>query len=147
GLSDVIDRQIGSVQVPKRLSPNEGIKHSRRNGLRMSLIFGLIGGLSGGLIGGLIFGLSGGLIFGLSVGLIFGFYKYGGMIPIQHYTLRCLLARTGILPFPFRDRRLIAFLDAMHERILLRRVGGGWIFIHRSLVEYFASLSVVRRKS
>jgi hypothetical protein len=31
-------------------------------------------------------------------------------------------------------------MDAMAERILLRRVGGGWEFIHRYLLEYFASL-------
>jgi hypothetical protein len=29
----------------------------------------------------------------------------------------------------------------MIDRLLLRRVGGGYIFIHRTLMEYFASLS------
>ncbi len=32
------------------------------------------------------------------------------------------------------------FLDYAAERILLRKVGGGYIFIHRLLMEYFASL-------
>jgi hypothetical protein len=31
-------------------------------------------------------------------------------------------------------------MDAMKDRILLRRVGGGWVFIHRTLLDYFASL-------
>jgi hypothetical protein len=32
------------------------------------------------------------------------------------------------------------FLDYATERILLRRVGGGYVFVHRLLQEYFASL-------
>lgn len=28
----------------------------------------------------------------------------------------------------------------MADRIFLRRVGGGWVFIHRTLLDYFASL-------
>ena len=41
----------------------------------------------------------------------------------------------------FSDKKLIAFLDAMADRLILRRVGGGWIFIHRTLLEYFAELT------
>jgi hypothetical protein len=32
------------------------------------------------------------------------------------------------------------FLDYAAEQILLRKVGGGYIFVHRLLLEYFASL-------
>jgi hypothetical protein len=32
------------------------------------------------------------------------------------------------------------FLDFAADRILLRKVGGGYIFIHRLLMEYFAEL-------
>jgi len=32
------------------------------------------------------------------------------------------------------------FLDCAAERIFLRKVGGGYIFVHRLLLEYFASL-------
>jgi hypothetical protein len=32
------------------------------------------------------------------------------------------------------------FLDYAAERILLRKVGGGYIFVHRLLLEYFALL-------
>ncbi len=69
-----------------------------------------------------------------------GFTQYGGQTVIQHYTLRFLLAREGALPYPFSDKKLVHYLDAMVERILLRRVGGGWVFMHRSLLEYFAAL-------
>jgi hypothetical protein len=34
----------------------------------------------------------------------------------------------------------IRFLDYAAERILLRKVGGGYIFVHRMLLDYFASL-------
>ena len=34
----------------------------------------------------------------------------------------------------------MAFLNSCAERILLRKVGGGYIFVHRLLLEYFASL-------
>ncbi|MCB8988952.1 MAG: hypothetical protein H6661_14520 [Ardenticatenaceae bacterium] len=104
---------------------------------------GLLIGFLVGLILGLVFGFLVGLLIGLLAGLLVGLFRYGGVVPIQHYTLRWLLAWWGVLPYPFRDRGLIAFLDAMHERILLRRVGGGWVFVHRSLLEYFASLAVI----
>ncbi len=84
-------------------------------------------------------GLINSMFLGLPSGVVYGIFKYGGAAVIQHYTLRFLLARRGILPFPFRDRRLVAYLDAMAGRILLRRVGGGWVFIHRTLLEYFAA--------
>jgi hypothetical protein len=35
---------------------------------------------------------------------------------------------------------VVAFLDEAAERLLLRKVGGGYIFVHRLLLEYFASL-------
>jgi len=37
-------------------------------------------------------------------------------------------------------RRLVPFLDHAAERIFLRKVGGGYIFIHRMLLDYFAAL-------
>ena len=35
---------------------------------------------------------------------------------------------------------VVPFLDYATERIFLRKVGGGYIFVHRLLLEYFASL-------
>ncbi len=125
--------------------PNQGIHNSLQNGGRMALVYGLFSGLAFGLIGGIgnqpndkIISI---LILGFILGLMFGFSEYGGQSFMQHYTLRWLLARSGIFPFSIKtDREFIEFLDAMKDRILLRRVGGGWIFIHRTLLDYFASL-------
>jgi predicted lipid-binding transport protein (Tim44 family) len=105
-----------------------------------SLIMGLvIGGYSG-----LVVGLRGGLVVGLVVGLVLfpvlSLY-FGGAAVIQHYTLRLVLWRTGTAPLNY-----VPFLDYAAERIFLRRVGGGYIFIHRMLMEYFASLEPKQRK-
>lgn len=35
--------------------------------------------------------------------------------------------------------RYVDFLDFAAQRILLRKVGGGYIFIHRMLLDYFAA--------
>ena len=111
--------------------PNQGIWNSAKNAVVITLIGGLSGGLFLGLIVGLVIGLSG----GLSGGLIFGLL-YGGQAVIQHYTLRFLLSRAGCFPW-----NLVCFLDYAAERVFLRKVGGGYIFVHRTLMEHFASLN------
>ena len=46
-----------------------------------------------------------------------------------------MLWRNGSLPWD-----CVSFLDYAAERILLRKVGGGYIFLHRLLLDYFADL-------
>lgn len=41
--------------------------------------------------------------------------------------------------------RYVDFLDYAAERILLRKVGGGYMFIHRLLLKYFAELDTKPR--
>jgi eukaryotic-like serine/threonine-protein kinase len=64
------------------------------------------------------------------------FTWFGGLAWVQHWSLRFILARRGWLPW-----RLVPWLEQMAARGLLRRVGGGYIFVHRSLLEYFAALA------
>jgi predicted membrane metal-binding protein len=66
---------------------------------------------------------------------LLGALSFGGLACIQHIVLRFLLWRSGQLPW-----NLPRFLDYAAERILLRKVGGGYIFMHRLLLEYFAAL-------
>ena len=87
-----------------------------------------------GLLVGLVDGLSYWLLAGLSAGLLVGLLK-GGLASLRHYVLRFLLWRTGSVPWHY-----VPFLDYAAERILLRKVGGGYIFIHRLLLDYFALL-------
>jgi hypothetical protein len=82
-------------------------------------------------------GLNAGLIFGLIAGL-----NRGGSAVIKHYALRLTLWLNGYTPFKF-----IKFLDHCAKLILLKKVGGGYIFIHRMLLEYFAELDTSRNSA
>ena len=87
---------------------------------------------------GLIFGLSHGLIGGLTAGLVFGVvigFQHGGRAYVEHFVLRLLLWYAGCMSLNYPR-----FLDYATERILLRKVGGGYIFVHRLLLDYFATL-------
>ena len=137
---------------------NQGVRRSARN----STILGLLGGGIIGVLGflgywlsyvlnaGLSKGLSHGLDVGLSKGLfdalsavwlfaigggLLGWTVSGGWAVLRHVVLRWLLHRRQVFPWHAR-----AFLDEATARILLRRVGGGYSFIHRLLLEYFANL-------
>ena len=135
---------LASIKTSERESipvPNQGVRKSLYHALTMGMLFGLLLGLIFGFQGVLIGGLLGRLTSWTVTGFSIGFVHYGGFAVVQHYALRYLLAKQHFLPFPFQDGRLVAFLDAMHGRILLRRVGGGWIFVHRTLLEYFAGLA------
>ena len=64
--------------------------------------------------------------------------RAGGVACIQHLVLRWLLWREGVMPWNYPR-----FLDHAAEHILLQKVGGGYMFVHRFLLEYFASLEVL----
>ena len=119
-----------SVQkVIQTTYPGQRLVFTRNNFLLIFLFLSFIFGL----IVGLFFGLLSGLIVGPIVGLFFGFF-YGGYAVIPHYILRFTLARNNIIPW-----HIISFLDYSTDLIFLRRVGGGYIFMHRLLLEHFAS--------
>jgi hypothetical protein len=136
-LSGFVGGFIDRVKVGKA-SPNQGIKLSRNNSLAVFLVTLLILGLIGGLIGGLMGGLIGGLIVGLIVGVVglIVALNRGGSAVIKHYALRLILWLSGKTPFNF-----IKLLDQCAKLIFLKKVGGGYIFIHRMLLDYFADLS------
>jgi hypothetical protein len=128
--------------------PNDGVRRTLRSALRAvavaSPVFGLVGVLLGvalhtiaeplrqwpfpGLTNPWLTGLS-----GLISGGMAAFIGFGGLVALQHLVLRLVLYRAGLAPW-----NIAAFLDYCAERVLLRKVGGGYIFIHRTLLEYFA---------
>jgi hypothetical protein len=55
---------------------------------------------------------------------------------IKHYALRLILWLNGYTPLKF-----IKFLDHFAKLIFLKKVGGGYIFIHRMLLDSFADLT------
>jgi eukaryotic-like serine/threonine-protein kinase len=141
---------LSSGEISTKTTPNEGIRQSGR----IAVISGLGGGLLGGLLSGMIIGLVGGLangpLDGLLLGLRFGLLSgsiialgiglsYGGRACLQHLLLRLGLRHSGSAPWQYVD-----FLDYAAERIFLRKVGGGYMFIHRLLQDYFASLYTER---
>ena len=130
---------LGLIAAPARIEPVGPLgwllpEHGIRRSLRIASVAGLVGGLIGALVFGMGAGPIAGSYFGLSVGLVLMLYL-GGFAVIQHVTLRFILYLSGCVPW-----NLARFLDYAAERIFLRKVGGGYIFIHRLLQDYFASL-------
>lgn len=143
GLTGGLSSEI--LDERKLTLPNQGIRRSFRHSLLVGVVAGMVGGIVGGVFGGIVsqvhdpnvlwsLVLSYGLIIGPVVGLISGL-RAGGMACIQHVILRWLLWKRESMPWHYPH-----FLDYSTEHVLLRKVGGGYIFIHRLLLEYFASL-------
>jgi eukaryotic-like serine/threonine-protein kinase len=133
--------------------PNQGIRRSARSALLAWLLFGLVVAPSGGIlslvirngllasdanlppemffwIGGV---LPSALLSLVLVGMI-GALALGGYAVLSHIALRLVLWRCGAMPLDY-----VRFLDYAAERVFLRKVGGGYIFVHRLLLEHFAS--------
>jgi hypothetical protein len=79
-------------------------------------------------------GAPGALILGPSIGISAGLLA-GGLFSVKHYTLRVLIWALGDGPVTY-----VAFLNESAGRLFLYRVGGGYMFIHRLLLDYFASV-------
>jgi tetratricopeptide (TPR) repeat protein len=58
----------------------------------------------------------------------------GGYFLLDHFATRYILRHLNLLPW-----QLVRLLDTAAERLFLRRVGGSYIFVHRTLLEYFAN--------
>jgi eukaryotic-like serine/threonine-protein kinase len=122
----------------ERTMPNEGIRRSAQYALAAGLIAGLSAGLISGLASGLAFGTHAGIAAGLGFALSFApapIVMFGGDACLQHYLVRAWLA--GGRAAPWRYPR---FLEAMAQRLLLRRSGSAFLFIHRLLRDYLADL-------
>lgn len=109
--------------------PNQSIRQSAKN----SLIFGIMG-ISVMSTAAMSIGWN--PFFWGSFGLIIGMAAGGGEACLKHLILRIMLYIQGYIPWNYAH-----FLDWATERIFLQRVGGGYIFIHRLLLEHFASLN------
>ena len=136
--SDVLDKSTPTT-------PNQGIRRSAYRGALVGAVGLVVGGVLGGLLGVVTTGtqdpISYGLIVGTLIAVVSGL-QVGGVTCIQHAVLRWSLWRARSLPLDYPR-----FLDYAAERILLHKVGGGYIFVHRLLLDYFTSLASIMQTS
>jgi hypothetical protein len=150
-LAGAVFSGLQSRVVALKTVPNQGIRLSLRNafvgGGLVGLAFGLAGTAGGYGFGrwvssqagvgpalGPLYGTFFGVLAALAAGLYAGLW-YGGADVIYHWVLRLILSAKRLLPL-----RLSRFLDyAADELGFLQKVGGGYMFIHRYLLEHFAA--------
>jgi hypothetical protein len=129
----------------KRTYPNEGTRRSARNGLRIGLAVTVATCLGGGTgfwltarsPAAVIYALNWAVALGLGAAMTFG-----GTACVRHYAARALLARAGAAPW-----RYASFLQAMTDRLLLRRSGNGYLFAHHLLRDHLTSPPAGERES
>ncbi|BAZ82062.1 DUF3365 domain-containing protein [Sphaerospermopsis kisseleviana CS-549] len=118
-------------EIETKTIPNQGIWTSARNAIIIVLLSWLI------LFPIIFIFFPKGLQSRISIiswGLMLGLFFGGGIACIQHFSLRFILWGEGLIP-----NNLTHFLDYATERIFLQKVGGGYIFIHRMILEHFAT--------
>lgn len=141
----------GKVSTRASLTPNEGIWRSGRRGFIAVLLFAILVGLlsswivilfeanlnnlTESLILGITLGAVAGPVYGLAFNLTGG--RTGMAAFLQHFVLRFFLWKLDLLPW-----QLVAFLEEATERLLLRRVGGGYTFVHRLLRDALATQNI-----
>lgn len=130
---------VVAANITKMIRPSQSIQRSGIFGLIAGISIGAITTIGFGVITGMLTNSSLGRITGICLGTIVGTYAAltsGGTAFLAHYALRLLLYLNGDIPF-----RYVRFLEYACGRILLHRIGPGYIFIHRMLLEHFASLT------
>jgi len=131
--------QVGlENQIPDhKIVINQGIVASFQNSLYFGIPLGLMAGVVlwlGLMTAGFKVVSEAGLLSALSTGIVTGFIVLGGLAVIQHYILRFMLWSEGYAAFNY-----VHFLDYSNRLILLHRVGGGYVFIDRMMLEHFAT--------
>ncbi len=134
--------------IQRRVTPNEGVVRSMKSSVLIAAGFGAAGTLVAVAVISIISRIStnewASLIrtedFALRVVMFvtmmftLGAFAGGLDVPTKHWVLRVLLTLSEHIPF-----RLATKLKETSEVLLLRKVGGGFIFSHRFLLEYFAA--------
>lgn len=132
--------------------PLEGIRAAGRNAwlgvvfsVPMGVAFGVVlgvlqagrqaGGPGDKLYGGLTIGLLGA---GATTAFLCSYIglRFGGATYVRHWLLLTLLRIDRLIAEDF-----VGFLDYADSRVLLRRAGGGYLFVHHLMQDHFASRS------
>lgn len=129
---------ITSGEKSQRTRPNEGMFDTIRNASRLTSFYAFL--LAFFMLPAFMSITSTPRAIGMTLLLspiLWGFFMVlsGGYAVLQHGLLRYLLRRNDSIP-----TNLAQFLDYVASLVLMRKVGGGYIFIHRYLLEYFADM-------
>ena len=129
GLTFGLIRGLSGKQIGTTSQPNVGIWQSARNSTLFALVAMVTLYVPGFLLGNTK------ASFWAATGLAFGFAAGGGEALIKHGLLRLILTASGVTPWNYSK-----FLDYATTSIFLQKVGGGYLFVHRLLLEHFSSL-------
>ncbi len=130
GLTFGLIRGLSGKRIGKTSRPNAGIWQSARNSAVFALVAMVTLYIPGFFLGNTK------ATFWAATGLAFGFSAGGGEALIKHILLRLILTLSGTTPWNYSK-----FLDHATASIFLQKVGGGYLFIHRLLLEHFAALT------
>ena len=122
------------VSEDLRVRVNFGIRQSRVNAIRVTVVFGLIAGFVGGVLMGMENDLLTGITFGIVHGIFIGMTQavlWGGFAFVQHYALRWYLKREETLPFKIEH-----FLSIASRSTLMLRIGGKYEFYPPEIKDY-----------
>jgi hypothetical protein len=128
---------LGGLQgrrIEVKTRPNQGIRLSLKN----AAIAALVSAVPLGLLSSFLLGTTMGMIIMLLM-ILLVLTLYGGSNVSKHFLVRLLLWHQGYVPWDHTR-----FLDYACGLVFLRAVGGGFMFIHHMLMEYFAGLDDVQ---
>ncbi len=128
GVTYGVIRGLSGERIATITKPNQGIRQSAKNAILFAVVASITPLLTARILGNTspAFWTAAGLSFGLALG--------GGEACVKHGILRLILFCQGHIPWNY-----VRFLDYAGDRIFLQKVGGGYIFIHRLLLEHFAT--------
>lgn len=156
-LIGAVSTGIEKSEIVNKTIANEGIRKSLENSLYIVFISGLglfallsfclqityLNNTPGSVFSEIFIAMSSLIASVIGISIVYigpvivfslGIY-FGGFIFANHYTVRLMLFLSGYIPWNYTP-----FLDHCVDLIFLRRVGGGYIFIHRLLMEHFAEM-------
>jgi len=131
----LLNQLKGNALTTPPAAPNDGIKMTFRHALFSSCLIFIIWlpWMALALFGEDMELARGSLFLLVLTSGVVGLW-YGGAV-LRHFVLRFMLYRQGYISKDF-----VRFLDYSASLIFLRKVGGGYVFIHRLVMEHFATL-------
>ena len=147
GLTEGLEKGLVRREIERKTSPNQGIFNSLKN---MVIVFSTISILmtlsciiTTQVIKQYVDSIEvqnvwndGLIIVVLLISILMSVYTTG-MPAIQHFILRLGLWLSNYIPWNYAR-----FLDYASELLLIKKVGGGYVFYHRMLMEHFAQMKL-----